>query len=519
MKKQIKTLGLMLSLMIAAPSFAQQESISPNEVIGKFAPLGYIGPRAGEKTMSEAHVTCLSETPNGATSFGNNNRGTESDFYTAYKECMKVYVPFRGEGQGEAGSCSVSGVTWGQCSASVPALANGQTATLRHEGSDKFEGNATFRCEEGTVKFQTGGCSTVADSCEAGQSVYWGVTFPLWADDDPSTIHLDKYGLPRHTPKASCGAEMGEARSGELVVAQATVPETSPADRYNVGAAQSPQRCFNNEFIREPGSGVETCEYIPRDCSATVYNHPNGCSFNIPALSHDQIFNSSNPLPENSVGALEAYCWDGDVEIKAATCQPSCEPTIAAYQWDADYLPNLLGSSEPRQCGHSEIVQAARIAPSTDLRIDNETDGLIGEAVYTCESGVLGLTSENCKPQNCEGIPSNSWGESEVCSHENIDTTLLHGEQYVIKQGTPFVGTSEIAYSCDHGTISVDYAICNPEPQCVDALDEDCFCEKSDTPPNTTDPEVCGDGAIKLTRDGNETVCCKSTPLGLECSI
>lgn len=497
MKTLIQMAGILTALIISGASNAQTD-LSPSDVIGKFAAVGYEGVKKYEKTMSEAHSFCMSDMSNSRKQYDGN---IESDFYNAYRDCMKDYVPFRVEGQDGPGACDVSEVSWGQCSGSVGALADGQVTGISHTGDEDYQGHATFRCEEGQVKFQNGGCTAKLDACEAGQTVFWGVTAPLWADDTSSTVYLDRYGQPRHTPKASCGGELPSAQSGELITAKATVPETSPADRYNIASASSAQRCFNNEFIHEQQSN-DVCEYIPRDCSATVYTHPNGCSYNIPAGTHDQIFTSNSPAPENSVGRLEAYCWDGEWEIKAATCTPSCEPTIPPYSWAADY-GNATPSS-PRQCTHSQVVQASRIPPSTDLRIDNETNGLNGEAIYTCRSGNLELTGEDCEPLSCEGIPANSWGSGDSCAHDDIDTTLLHGERLNIQQGTPFDGTGEIGYICEYGKLRTEYAICNPSPQCDSSLDESCFCDA--TPPPSPQPELCETG-VTVTR-GNTTYCC-----------
>ncbi|MEG3764873.1 hypothetical protein [Alteromonas sp. 14N.309.X.WAT.G.H12] len=460
-----------------------------------FADQTYVGSKAGTKTVVEAHIECLS----GSSSVGGDSSSStvdglsyDSDYGDSYKECMAEYVPFKVTGSDAEGACGSESVTWGQCSSTLPTSADGAVYSARHssDNDDQYEGVATFQCSDGDWTFLSGGCAEVADPCEDGLVTSWDVTTPTWADSTAETVYTDKFGQIRHDPKDACYARMDAADSGELVVAIATTPETTPEANYDLTNSTASKRCFNDEWIEDSSGGSSTCTYVPSSCSATTYTHPNGCSFSIPTLDHDEIYTDSSPSPSKSVGSIQAYCWDGDIEIKSASCNMSCEASVSANTWSWD------DADDARSCYHAATSDSERIAPTGGMSVSNTTEGLEGSSYYTCNQGEMTLDAETCSPSNCTVIPANSWTtDGLTCAHDALVVDLYHGDTIVKRPSDVGVGTQgEIVYECEYGEIVTISKTCS-------ALYSQSICYAEEVNPD--DPtETVDDGYEASESDG-----------------
>jgi hypothetical protein len=451
--------SLLLGVAITSSSFVMADDYTTSDVVGMFANLSHTGALANTKTVMQAHLECMGS--GGDVSTNSSGSSTyESEYSDSYKDCMAKYVPFRVTGSDEAGACASEEVTWGQCRSTLPTGSEGALYSLRNDSDNsEYEGVAAFQCENTSWVYKNGGCSSAAQACEEGQLTSWDVTTPIWADQNENTVYVDRFGQVRHDPQSGCYARMGAANSGELVYPSPTSPETSPSSSYNFGDSSSPQRCFDNDWIEDPTGGTPSCEFVPDNCSATTYSHPNGCSFSIPALDHDEIYTNTNPSPSLSTGSVQAYCWNGEVEIKSSSCNKSCATNVVANVWDWDYDS---GEVTPRRCAHSAINSSERIAPSGGLSVANVTDGLTGTSYYTCKNGVLSLDAETCAPDICTSIPENSWSNAEFsCSHDAFVMDLPHGAS-TAKTSYNFATEVEgvAQYTCSYGNIVTDSLSC-----------------------------------------------------------
>lgn len=438
----------LLSMLTLGGHFSAmaERDYTTSDVIGMFAGLNQRGPYAEMYTVSEAHMRCLSNAPTS----DSKATGYEKDAHAAYKTCMAQYVPFKVTGAGAAGSCGATVTRWGECAASLPAMPNGSFFSAKNtESTELYEGYANLQCSNGNWVNLGGGCSRAVSSCEAGEIVEWPVTSPLWADESSATVYLDKFGQVRHSPKARCKAKMPEALSGKLLITKATVPET-PSALYNVANSSVPLRCFNKEWLNEAGSGLTNCDYVPKSCAATTYTHPSGCSYSLPSGAHDTIFNSSSPSPQNSQGSLQAYCWDGQWEIKAASCAASCATVVPAKTWAS------TNGGVTRQCQHSSKTYSQRIAPGATLLINNEVAGLGGTVSYSCVNGDLATTSTVCGPSDCGSLPGSSWTVGgQTCSHSSVPGNFVHGQTITQRVGGLFSDkTGEVSYKCEYGVFT-----------------------------------------------------------------
>ena len=105
----LKHLLMVAILASSAQAVAQESDYTTSDVIGMFANRGSApGSQAGLKTMSEAHMSCMSAIPAGF----EKTESYDGDYYNYYRECMAKYVPFKLAGEGEAGSCGTQSVTW-----------------------------------------------------------------------------------------------------------------------------------------------------------------------------------------------------------------------------------------------------------------------------------------------------------------------------------------------------------------------------------------------------------------------
>lgn len=440
---KFKSILCVLLLGASLPSLA-------DTVVGEFAPPGYIGAKANTLTMIDAHTVCLNESGVGYTT----SAVTTTSFEDAYRTCMKTYTPFRASGSGLGGDCATKSVTWGQCGGVVNGGYQGISSFVRNTtNTDDYEGYANFMCVDNNWVYLSGGCSRTADFCEAGLVTQWGVTSPLWADIDPDTVYTDKYGKVRHKPKANCAAEMERAESGDYIQKYVTSPETNPS-LYN-DKSNAPFRCFDGSWLREP-IDAGNCGYKPKSCDAKpiVYN---GCFFDVPSLEHDEVYIDSTPTPFRSIGHAEAYCFDGQVEIKSKSCQLSCETNFTSRQW----LPESGG--DPGQCAHSDFNSPVRMPPNSTRLIDNEQSGMSGNITYTCSNGEVSATSSTCKPKSCESISAYSWTGSDgsFCQHEAVSGFWGHDES-VIKESELdlFFSIGKASYTCDGGEMRLNSSVC-----------------------------------------------------------
>jgi hypothetical protein len=477
---------LMVSALSLASNIAVASSFddfTTSDVVGMFAAQGTVGPLANTKTMTQAHAICVNKTPSGdkkVSSF-------DADYYSSYKVCMALYVPFKVTGQGEAGTCATTTVSWGECSASLATAPDGTSFSLRNEfNTVEYEGFSNFICSSSQWKYISGGCSRAAKECDNGLVVSWGVTSPLWADESSTTVFVDRFGTNRHTPKSRCYSKMPSVPSGKLLISKPTVPEVAIPQEYNLISGSSPNRCFNGEWLPEPASGADVCEYIPKTCQAKSYQHPGGCGFSLPSGAHDQVFVSSTPTPQNSVGGVQAHCWDGNWEVKTTSCALSCDSSVPERSW----VSGIAGVD--RSCKHVAKNYGQRIAPGTSLLINNEVSGMDGNVSYTCSSnGVVVNNSEQCNPKGCVNLPAGTWTQGgKTCAHPQLTGSYLHGQEISQQVGDMFSATKgSISYVCKYGAFEVKSgtALCEEESQ-VDGM-----CYGFGSP---VDPTACLSGGV-----------------------
>lgn len=502
-----KHLLMVAILASSTQAVAQESDYTTSDVIGMFANRGAEpGDRAGEKTMSEAHMFCMSVIPAGF----EKTESYDTDYYNYYRDCMAEFVPFKLAGADQAGVCGSQSVTWGSCQATLPDVVEGTTYSAANTFDvESFEGFANFQCSGGQWTYLSGGCSAAVQSCEPDLIVDWPVTAPAWADESAATTFTDRFGVKRHTPKGRCYARMPGVLSGKLLMPSATPNEMLEPENYAISSSVSAQRCFNGEWLAEPASRSDVCEYIPKSCPPMEYTHPSGCGYSIPAGSHDEVYTSNSPTPQNSVGGVTAHCWDGKWEIKSSSCQKSCAPEIAAYKWSSP----VQGLN--RMCGHSVFGDGNRLPPGTDFILDNETAGLDGSATYSCDNGTVTRTSQSCQPQSCDGPLAASWAGNNgaMCSHEDIGGTLAHGTRLTEVNDDALLNVvGERVYSCQYGELKVLGQICGQKENTVDI----CIAEGVDPDENSNpgydpgDINVCMRQGAVYTNGG----CCYTTRTG-----
>jgi hypothetical protein len=448
-----------LGLILVSSDAHSQDVYKSSDVVGVFADVGYLGRLASTKTITQAHLTCTLESGRTDTEVDTNYNPEDSDYYNSYKGCMSDYVPFRVTGSGISGSCTSEIVKWGNCSAKTTPLSEGAVYSVKNStGTKDFEGFASFQCVGGRLTFQGGGCSATVKSCKSGLVTSWGVSSPSWADELVSTAFTDRYGQVRHTPKAGCFASMPEALSGKLVVTLPTVPEMMEPKRYEMAISSSPKRCFNGEWMSDFTAGKERCEYVPKQCKPKIYTNTKGCGFALPLGNHDEVFIGKNPSPQNSIGNIQAFCWDGDWEVKSAACQLSCAQTIPAYEWSA---------IDPVACSHDSKSYSARIPPNTNTILKNGIEGMVGSASYFCKDGVIESKGESCTPKSCEGvIPANVWSAgSNSCSHIKVvsaGNNYAHNDVLKIDSsgGVLAETVGSVKYSCAYGVLKQSDTFC-----------------------------------------------------------
>jgi hypothetical protein len=474
---------LATSILFSTPA-ASASAIEGTE-IGQFAPQGYIGALANQLSITEAHLEC-SQNDSTQTYIE-----SDSDQFASYKLCMSKYVPFKNLNLEKLDTCPETVVTWGACSAQVGATPYAATVSVKNEiDSGNYEGSAVLFCgKSGSYTVQSGGCARAVKECNAGQLVEWPVTSPVWAQASPEYTYTDKYGRPRNLPKGSCKARMGYAFSGEIAMTYITSPETN-FSRYEP-TSKTQRRCFDQAWLDEDNKGsLSSCDYIPRSCAAKQVT-ANGCNFNIPALSHDQIFKGSPSSPAKSTGSVEAYCFDGVVEIIEATCDKSCDPNVASRNWTAG---NSLGG---KICKHEAFTNGSRIPSGVSVVGENITTGLIGYLEHTCSDGTLSVTGEQCIPDSCQGLNPLSWGAGGMCTHTAITgLDLSDGDTYEVgATQNIFQSQGSVKYECSFGEMKVVSSTCNAVnvQYCTDAsIDpEGASCDIASGKEFTVDGKCC----------------------------
>lgn len=418
--------------------------------LGSFASEGYVGIKANTLTFVQAQGACLNELGVGSAPIAR----SIPIFDNSFKRCMRDYVPFTSADAASGNSCASQTVTWGQCSGLVNVLETGNTAFVKNTNDiSNLTGFANFMCGNGQLIYMSGGCARTTDACEAGLVSQWPVTFPAWADGDVNTEYRDKYGVLRNKPQANCAATMQEAKSGDFIVQNVT-PDVVDFSRY-ASSSRAPLRCFNGEYNLEPPESA-VCEVVPRGCNARVVNY-NGCSFNIPATGHDEVFSSKNPNPILSVGHVEAYCFDGDLEIKSQSCALSCDGNPKSTVWSPE-------TDVGRSCSHPDINGRQRIPPGATQLVENVEFGMKGSITRQCVSGVMVETGQSCAPEPCSSIPARTWNDPVTgleCSHLAQEIPFGHDGGTVTVPANDFFGVNgEAEYSCRFGEARIESTSC-----------------------------------------------------------
>lgn len=456
--KIVKRSLFLIPLLFVGNAYAQQ-NFTTSDVLGLFADVGTRGYRAETLTVDQAHLQCVSETNSGdelAQSF-------DADYYAVYKICMSTYVPFKLAGTGEIGSCSSESVSWGQCSATVPSVPEGAVFSARNTlNTDLFEGFASFSCIGGNLTFQTGGCSASVQPCDPNEVVNWEVTTPLWADESTATVFEDQFGQVRDTPKSRCVGLMAGALSGQVVNARPTIPEMIEPQNYDMIGSVAPKRCFNGEWLADSTLLNKKCEYIPKTCEARSYTNPQGCVFDFPSGEHDEIFISTSPLPQNSVGSTQAYCFDGEWEVKSTSCAVSCDATIPTKLWSS-------ATTNERSCSHPSFNTGSRLAPGVSLSRLNEAPGMIGSASYQCINGSIVSNQSDwlCEPVKCEQTIGNyNWtgDDGSQCGHigYNYNASLeFNGTLSRSSDNPMFDNVGQANYTCKFGELILTSDSCS----------------------------------------------------------
>jgi hypothetical protein len=408
-----KTKSLLLSMMLLCTWSGGV--FSAENIIGAFS--GVAGVYAGTKTLSEAHAICLSEQ---SASIDVANAST-SDQYNQYKQCMAKYTPFKDVGSDLPSACSAQSVTWGNCSALTGSSSNGDVLSLISDKSNGYEGQANFVCSNGELSYVSGTCQQVTVGCDSGL-VQWDVTFPKWAS--PNGYDYDKYGSKRHADKEKCKAlvpadDSGKHRTSSLDLSLMSDKSYSDGTYYSV--------CFNNERIKDK-ENVSSCNYTPKACKAKVYTNANGCGFNLPQAPHDTIFNGSVSSPYMAKGNIQAYCWDGEWEVKSATCLKGCSLDAPETTWDSSPLAS-------KQCKHSAKNNSTMIQDGAIYTLTNETQGLEGSTVRSCNNGVLKIENQTCTPKPCYTtvIDKTIVSGGNVCQFKGQTSGGVFGDESTLK--------------------------------------------------------------------------------------
>ena len=548
--------------------YQERKRFIEENISGKFT--GTAGINNGTLTFSQAHIACTQrESLTDNNSFGGDMEAA------AYNACMATYAPFLDSSEG-VGSCASDTIEWGDfgtganCYADVADLEDGQSFLFENENTaDAYQGFAKIACNSGTLEIIDSKCDLVPDPCLAGDTIgdpdrlparykendnwrnshLWPVTEPMWARPDSGSYVLpqDPRGIDRSQQfkdkvlngdredycyatispmnPGSAGATF-PMQSGDLVVN----PNLDNSDAYfDNDRSNGVWRCFDGEFYNE-GSN---CQYEVQSCDATVVNVSNGagqsCQFNLPFQQHNSIFTSRNPTPENSIGSVKAFCWDGNWEIWEESCNLSCNNSFSDNSW-------LSEDGDPEQCRHSSKNFPSRTAPTSVVTINNENNKMEGNVSYTCNNGTWNVTNEVCKPKECNTLSANTWVVGgAACNHKTLEYVTPHNETIKTSANNPSnENIGVITYQCRYGNF-VDITNYSGDPEfaptitgfspndknCVETSIPQCYYDDTQTQPSG-DPSIFideGNGCYiectqnPTTGDQNCTKFCTATPI------
>jgi hypothetical protein len=428
-----------------------------------------------------------------------------------YNACMATYAPFLDEQEG-VNSCGAETIEWGEygtgqtCFAELAEVAEfkdtNNNATNISEGSsvlvqnqnltDSFQGFAKVVCEAGLIKILDSKCTLVPDPCEAGDilgdpdklpsrykdnenwqsSHLWPVTEPTWArpNSDPYFVSGDPKNVDRSAEfdnkvnagqrEDYCYATLDQSnagslntdfpvKSGDLIVN----PELDNTDAFfDKENSNGIFRCFDGEFYNEGSS----CQYVEQSCDSAQISVPNGkgqfCEFNLPNQKHNATFTNRNPLPENSLGHVKAFCWDGQWEIWEESCNLSCENSLSGESWNSE-------DGDPQNCTHQAKVFTGRTTPTAVLTVNNENKLMDGSKSYKCDNGEWVDQSQSCMPKSCTNLSSNNWSDASdpnaSCSHKALGYSTPHNKIISTSANNGSNATvGYISYQCRYGQFS-----------------------------------------------------------------
>lgn len=548
--------------------YQERKKFLEDNVTGKFT--GSAGINAGTLTFSQAHIECTRrENLTENTSFGGNMNAT------AYNACMATYAPFLDSSEG-VGSCTADTIEWGDfgigntCFADVADLEDGQSFLFQNENvTDAYQGFAQIACDSGTLEIIDSKCELVPDPCYAGDTIgdpdrlpvrykdndnwqnshLWPVTEPLWAKPgaDSYVLPNDPRGIDRTQEfldkvnnsdrENYCYATLSPAnpgtagatfpmQSGDIIVNPTIDNSEAYFDSNNSNGVW---RCFDGEFYNEGSS----CQYEAQSCDATVVEVSNGagqfCSFNLPYQKHNSIFNSRDPLPENSIGGVKAFCWDGNWEIWEESCNLSCDNQFSDNSW-------LSEDADPEQCRHASKNFGGRTTPTSVVTILNENQKMEGSASYQCDNGTWNVSNESCMPKECNNLVGNTWVvDGAACNHRALDYVTPHNETVSTSANNPSnENIGIITYQCRYGNY-VDITDYSGDPEyaptitgfipndknCVATSIPQCYYDTSQTEPSPDPTIFIEDGSgcyIECTQNGitgdqNCTKFCTANPI------
>lgn len=531
---------------------ARKKFIEEN-ITGKFT--GTAGINSGTLTFSQAHIECTKrESLTGNNSFGGDMEAS------AYNACMANYAPFLDSSEG-VGSCGSDRIEWGDfgtganCYADVSDLEDGQSFLFENENSaDAYQGFAKITCNSGTLEIIDSKCDLVPDPCLAGDTIghpdrlparykendnwrsshLWPITEPMWARPDSGSyvIPQDPRGIDRSQQfkdkvasgdredycyatispmnPGSAGATF-PMQSGDLVVN----PDLDNSDAYfDNDRSNGVWRCFDGEFYNE-GSN---CQYEVQSCDATTVNVSNGagqfCQFNLPFQQHNSVFTSRDPSPENSIGSVKAFCWDGNWEIWEESCNLSCNNSFSDNSW-------LSNDGDPEQCRHSAKNYPSRTAPTSVVTINNENNKMEGNVSYTCNNGTWNVSNEVCKPKECNTLSANTWVvDGAVCNHKTLEYVTPHNETVKTSANNPSnENVGVITYQCRYGNfVDITNYSGNPEfaPTITGFMPNDKNCVETSIPQcyyDTEQTQPSGDPSIFIDEGDGCYIECTQNPI------
>ena len=546
---------------------ARKKFIEDN-VTGKFT--GSAGVNAGTLTFSQAHITCTNRE-----NLAQNNSFGGAMNAASYNACMASYAPFLDSSEG-VGSCSSETIEWGNfgngntCFADVSDLEDGQSFLFQNENTtDAYQGFAQIACDSGVLEIVDSKCELVPDPCYPGDTIgdpdrlparykendnwmnshLWPVTEPMWArpdadsfilPNDPRAIDrsqefLDRVGngdRENYCYSTLSPANPGTAgatfpmQSGDVIVNPTLDNSQAYFDRNNSNGVW---RCFDGEFYNEGSS----CQYEAQACDQTTIEVSNGagqfCSFELPYQKHNSLYNSRDPSPENSIGSVKAFCWDGNWEIWEESCNLSCDNQFSSNSWNSEI-------ADPEQCAHANKNFPSRTAPTSVVTILNENELMEGNISYQCNNGTWNVSNEVCMPRECNNLAGNTWVvNGAACNHRPLDYVTPHNQTVSTSANNPSnENIGIITYQCRYGQYvditnysgDAKYAptiagFVPNDKNCVATSIPQCYYDNAQTQPSE-DPTIFideGNGCyIECTQNGitgdqNCTKFCTASPI------